>query len=117
MMVHITVTHESNVHFMQAVVDIPVWNPYPFFGLEGSWPRGFHWSYFDMDSENSETFKTKAQECKPIVQQYLNFNPDFDALYQIANHDFANNSPKGEFKRIVMPLNVFSPYNAKVSII
>ncbi len=97
--------------------DQPMWNPYPFLGLNGSWPRGFPWEHLPGQLVKSATVN---HQCLPIVQQLVvtsQLDKDAAELF-LLNEDMAK-SRKASIdmrpKSLVNPRNVFAPYNSRVS--
>jgi hypothetical protein len=99
---------------VQVVPDIPVWNPYPYFGLDDAWPRGYPWNYI-RSKPHPYNYQAGQRTCQPVIQQYLaNLDPDVDAIYRLTKKlpvDFMSQ----ELTAVALPRNVFSPYNAQVS--
>ena len=96
--------------------DQPVWNPFPHFYNNGTWPRGHPWEHLP---ETLNVTGTENQTCLPVIQQYLTLNePDYDAAFLNMKtfQEKSINESRTSFKTLVGPRNVFAPYNSHVSI-
>lgn len=88
------------------------WNPFPAFGLEQSWPRGYPLPLV-QSSLRAARVSRPAQDrprdfvglsaatgrlmCFPVVQQYLaNVEPDADALCRRTSPDWENGAGSGD---------------------
>ena len=117
-------------------VPVSVFNPYPLYGAEDTWPRGFPLNWVkptlkaDMKAYDGKCVE-KSRYCSAVVQQMLaNHDPDVDAIYRLTNQrgmpfDFLQPETGKPMDAAVgraaptvaLPLVTYTPFNAQATII
>jgi len=118
-------------------VDVSLFNPYPQFGVDDSWPRGFplRWIKPTLSPPNNRSYFhgnciNERVRCSGVVQQYLaSHDPDVDAIYRLTNprklpFDFMSEADKmtlpviaRDTPSIALKPKTFAPFNAQATII
>ena len=105
---HHILNKSNQVHHFPSHLGGVIWNPYPHFGGQDIWHRGFPQSR----SEQADTAMGSIS-CYPIIQQYISqSHPDLDSLSRTRFHGFKNVSASA----LVIPRGVFAPYNSHSTI-
>ena len=132
----------SNVRFpepdkktLDKSIDISVFNPYPLYGAEDTWPRGFPLNWVKPTLKQDKTYDSKCIDktryCSAVVQQMLaNHDPDVDAIFRLTNErgmpfDFLQSQWGKQMDpavgraapSVALPLITYTPFNAQATII
>lgn len=115
-----------------------VWNPYPFFGFEGGWPRGLPLDQVTRrpasvsPANNRQWFKNGGWTCSNgspprnsimhlegevggVWQFLVRGDTDVDAIYRLSNEEvFANFTTSGDV--VSLSPGVMAPYNAEATL-
>ena len=115
-------------------VNVSVFNPYPLYGAEDAWPRGFPLTWVRPtlrdDGHYDAHCLSATRYCSAVVQQWLaNQDPDVDAIYRLTNSKgmpFSFLAPGRTMTRpgdavaspaVALPAHTFTPFNAQATII
>lgn len=96
-------------------------NPYPIFRPTCGhiWPRGFPLDHVQGHGTDSRTLENTTLERPPAVQQFLaDEDPDVDAIFRLtrALPCSFRGLPQGTQDTLVIPQNIFTPYNAQATV-
>ena len=115
-------------------VNVTVFNPYPLYGAEDAWPRGFPLNWVKptlrADGHYDKHCLTATRHCRAVVQQWLaNQDPDVDAIFRLTNergmpfyflapHHGATHGPHAvAAPSVALGSHTFTPFNAQATII
>ena len=116
-------------------ISISVFNPYPLYGAEDTWPRGFPLNWVKPTLKPDKFYDSKClvktRYCSAVVQQMLaNHDPDVDAIFRLTNQkgmpfDFLQSEWGKDMDpavgraapSVALPLNTYTPWNAQATII
>ena len=116
-------------------IKVSVFNPYPLYGAEDTWPRGFPLNWVKPTLKPDKTYDGKCLEktryCSAVVQQMLaNHDPDVDAIFRLTNQkgmpfDFLQPEWGKDMDAaigraapsVALPLITYTPFNAQATII
>ncbi len=115
-------------------VNVTVFNPYPLYGAEDAWPRGFPLNWvrpsLKVDGFYDGHCLTTTRSCSAVVQQWLaNQDPDVDAIFRLTNErgmPFYFLAPHRQMTvpahavsapSVALPAHTYTPFNAQATII
>lgn len=98
-----------------------LFNPYPSFRPDCGhiWPRGLPLDFVRGKGVQNWTLHTARLDRPPAVQQFLaDEDPDVDAVFRLTRDlpCFFKGKPADEPEHLVIPPNVFVPYNAQATV-
>jgi len=98
-----------------------LFNPYPSFRPDCGhiWPRGLPLDYVRGKGVQNWTLHTSQIDRPPAVQQFLaDEDPDVDAVFRLTRDlpCHFKGKPSDEPEHLVIPQNVFVPYNAQATV-
>ena len=97
-------------------------NPYPLLGAEvgGSWPRGFPMDHV-MVGGTQGSIHTDGVHSFPtnrigVPQSLADHDPDIDAVHRLTKRLPFSFRPEAASRALMVPLGVYSPYNAQATV-
>ncbi|GFR51135.1 hypothetical protein Agub_g13489 [Astrephomene gubernaculifera] len=97
-----------------------VFNPYPFWGVPGAWPRGFPLSLIDRPTTSNGVRPAKLGEnghpdriC--VLQSLANADPDMDAIWRLTRELPLYFRPLNSW--LAYPSGTYAPWNAQATLI
>eukprot|EP01012_Entosiphon_sulcatum_P055874 TRINITY_DN7849_c0_g1_i1.p1 TRINITY_DN7849_c0_g1~~TRINITY_DN7849_c0_g1_i1.p1 ORF type:complete len:420 (-),score=45.55 TRINITY_DN7849_c0_g1_i1:26-1285(-) len=90
------------------------YNPYPHYGNEGGWPRGFPLEMIlNTSLMQSQEIAKDLLSNTYVYQSLANNDPDYDAIYRLTRRlpvTFQNSGA------VILPTGTYAPYNAQATL-